>query len=181
LYTGVSGALICETCIGSVASETQPGGFGVSQPRIRGYGEREPVEVLASRVEPTGPPPEDEDAARRAITDAFLNSMEVGADGRTLINVEDGAALADCAEQVRARSSSIAPRVTQTIDFIKFLDATTAAVWLTTLLDGRPPHPGLSRRECRAVFVDGRWKVSRESMCASWAFGGVHCPPRDPA
>jgi hypothetical protein len=190
LYTGHSGALICETCIGSVAAQLPDPEISTWRSRIQGmvertfpgrpeYGEREPVEVLAARVEPTGPPPDDEDAARRAITDAFLNSMEVGADGRTLINVEDGAALADCAEQVRIRSAAIAPRVGQEIEHIKFLDATTAAVWMTTLLDGRPPHPGLFRRECRAVFVDGRWKVSRDSMCESWRFGGVECPPRE--
>jgi hypothetical protein len=104
--------------------------------------------------------------------------MEVGADGRTLINVEDGAALADCAEQVRTRTGAIASQVAQEIEHIKFLDATTAAVWVTTLLNGRPPHPGLFRRECRAVFVDGRWKVSRDSMCESWRFAGIECPPR---
>jgi len=141
----------------------------------------ESIDELADRIERTGPPPEDEDAARRAVADAFLNSMEVGADGRTLINVEDGAALADCAEQVRIRNAAIAPQVTQTIDHIKFLDATTAAVWLTTLLNGQPPHPGLFQRECRAVFIDGRWKVSRDSMCASWRFGGIECPPRAPS
>jgi hypothetical protein len=191
LYSGSSGALICGSC----AAAARPSLLSPMQPpspseaaglrsRIQGMVERtlrfehnEPVEELAARIEPTGPPPEDEEAALQAIFVAFQNSMEVGADGRTLINVEDGAALADCAEQVRIRSASIAPQVSQTIDRIKFLDATTAVVWLTTLLNGRPPHPGLFRRECRAVLVDGRWKVSRESMCASWAFGGVHCPP----
>lgn len=43
----------------------------------------------------------DKAAARRAIEDAYTNFMDVGAYGRTLINVEDGAALADCAEAVR--------------------------------------------------------------------------------
>jgi hypothetical protein len=186
LYTGHSGALICETCIQAAAPQQPQEQTFARWSRVRGkvertlrFEQRESVEELAARVEPTGPPPDDEDGARRAITDAFLHSMEVGADGRTLINVEDGAALADSAEQVRIRSAAIAPRVDQTIEHIKFLDATTAAVWLTTLLDGQPPHPGLFRRECRAVFVDGRWKVSRDSMCASWRFGGVECPPRE--
>ena len=179
LYTGTSGALICRLCVMSAmgASTAPPSRW----PGSVGRTGAESIDELADRIERTGPPPEDEDAARRAVADAFLNSMEVGADGRTLINVEDGAALADCAEQVRIRNAAIAPQVTQTIDHIKFLDATTAAVWLTTLLNGQPPHPGLFQRECRAVFIDGRWKVSRDSMCASWRFGGIECPPRAPS
>jgi hypothetical protein len=138
----------------------------------------ESIEAIAARYEPTGPPPDDADAARRAIEEAFVHSMDVGPDGRTLINVEDGAALADCAEQVRARVGPIVEQVEQTIDHVKFLDATTAVVWVTTLLYGLPPIRGLYRRECRAVLVDGRWKVSRDSMCESWRFAGVQCPPR---
>jgi hypothetical protein len=133
---------------------------------------------MAARHEPTGPPPEDEDVARRAIEDAFAHQMEVGADGRTLINVEDGAALADCAEQMRMRFGAMVAQAEHVIDHVKFLDATTAVVWVTTLLNGRPPVSGLFRREARSVVVDGRWKVSRDSMCASWSFAGVHCPPR---
>jgi hypothetical protein len=139
---------------------------------------REPVEALAARIEPTGPPPEDEDAARRAITDAFLNTMEVGADGRTLLNVEDGEALAGCAEEIRRRVGQVIDQTESVIEHIKFLDATTAVVWSTTLLNGRPPHPGLDRAEGRAVLVDGRWKVARDTMCRRWSYAGVQCPPR---
>jgi hypothetical protein len=138
----------------------------------------ESIDVMAARHESTGPPPEDEEGARQAIEDAFGHAMEVGADGRALINVEDGAALADCAEEVRMRVGALAEQVEQNIEHIKFLDATTAVVWQTTLLNGRPPAPWLVRRECRAVFVDGRWKVSRDTICEMWKHLGIHCPPR---
>jgi hypothetical protein len=136
------------------------------------------IESLAARHEPTGPPPDDEDAARQAIEDAFSRAMEVGPDGRTLINVEDGAALADCAELVRQRVGAIAEQVEQVIDHVKFLNTTTAVVLQTTLVNGRPPTPWLFRHECRAVFVDGRWKVSRDTICELWRPAGVQCPPR---
>jgi hypothetical protein len=186
LYTGVSGALICESCIASVVESSEPPA-STWRSRIQGMVERswpgrtwssESVEERAARIQPTGPPPDDEDAARRAITDAFQNTMEVGADGRTLINVEDGEALAGCAEEVRRRVGDIAAQTETVIHHIKFVDATTAAVWSSTLLHGRPPHPGLDREMGMAVFIDGRWKVERDTMCLRWSYAGVHCPGR---
>jgi hypothetical protein len=65
------------------------------------------------------------------------------------------------------------------VEHIKFLDATTAVVWSSTLLNGRPAHPGLDRAAGRAIVVDGRWKVARETMCLRWSYAGVQCPPRE--
>jgi len=183
LFTGVSGALICGSCAATASRPSVSMDEAMVMPR-RAHTVRvggitpESIETMAARHEPTGPPPDDEDAARRAIEDAFVHQMEVGADGRTLINVEDGAALAECAKLVRARVGQAAEQAEQVIDHVKFLDATTAVVWVTTLLNGRPPLTALWRRECRAVVVDGRWKVSRESMCEVWSYAGVQCPPR---
>ncbi len=64
-------------------------------------------------------------------------------------------------------TGGIAEHVEQIIDHVKFLDETTAVVWVSTLLNGRPPSTSLWRRECRAVIVDGRWKVFFESRCAN--------------
>jgi hypothetical protein len=182
LFTGRSGALICERCIRTAAGEAQHRAVAVGRHSADVsavfVGTAESIEELAARHEPTGPPPDDEDAARQAIKDAFEHAMEVGADGRTLINVEDGAALAECAEQVRARVGAIADQVEQVTDHIKFLDTTTAVVWQTTLLNGRPVASWLVRREGRAIFIDGRWKVSRDTMCEMWEPTGIQCPPR---
>jgi len=181
LFTGVSGALICQRCARSAAGPPSLSERGVRGPGAMAWAGTapEPVEVLAARHEPTGPPPDDEEAARQAITDAYQNTMEVGADGRTLINVEDGAALAGCAEEIRRRVGQFVDQSEMVVEHIKFLDATTAVVWSTTLLHGRPPHPGLNRAEGRAVFVDGRWKVARDTMCLRWSYAGVQCPPRE--
>jgi Clp amino terminal domain, pathogenicity island component len=182
LFTGSSGALICQRCARTAAGEelhrAVATGMETSDVSSVLVETADSIEDLAARHEPTGPPPDDENAARQAIADAFGHAMEVGADGRTLINVEDGAALADCAELVRQRVGAIADQIEQVIEHIKFLDATTAVVWQTTLQNGRPPAPWLVRRECRAVFVDGRWKVSRDTICDLWKPLGIQCPPR---
>jgi hypothetical protein len=183
LFTGSSGALICQRCAttaagGQLHGADAGGRMETSDVLSVLIDTADSIEDLAAGHEPTGPPPDDEDAARQAIEDAFVHAMEVGADGRTLINVEDGAALADCADQVRVRVGAIADQIEQVIEHVKFLDATTAIVWQTTLQNGRPPAPWLVRRECRAVFVDGRWKVSRDTICELWKPLGVRCPPR---
>jgi hypothetical protein len=183
LFTGASGSLICRRCAviaaGSTSSSAETMLLAARARVVRAESTTpESIETMAARYEPTGPPPDNEDTARRAIEDAFQHSMEVGADGRTLINVEDGAALAECAELIRARYGTIGEQTEQVIDHIKFLDPSTAVVWMTTLLNGRPPLTALWRRECRAILIDGRWKVARDSMCEAWRFAGVQCPPR---
>jgi hypothetical protein len=182
LFTGSSGTLICQRCIRTAGGEPQERAVAARAVQSSDLSAFfvEPgasIDDMAARHKPTGPPPDDEEGARQAIEDAFAHAMEVGADGRTLINVEDGAALADCAEQVRARVGAFADQIEQVIEHIKFLDATTAVVWQTTLHNGRPPAPWLVRRECRAVFVDARWKVSRNTVCEMWRHAGIQCPP----
>ncbi len=115
LYTGTSGALICITCAqaaagGSPAERAQH----VALMRARAWGpirefvpERteypEPLDVLAARHEPAGPPPVDEETARQAIEYAFTDPMEVSADDTELVNVEDGLALKPYGDQVMDR------------------------------------------------------------------------------
>jgi hypothetical protein len=138
----------------------------------------EPLDVMAARHEPTGPPPEDEDAARQAIEYAFTDPMERSADGNSLVNVEDGAALTPYADQVIGRCGWFIAERENVVELIKFLDATNAVVWTTVKLKDRPPYPIRIYQEGRAVVVDGRWKMARETICERWARAGVHCPPR---
>ena len=193
LYTGVSGALICETCVNAAAeprSEPQQpmsrwrsrlqgmveSQFGVSRPQ----GEYPmPLEMLAAGHEPVGPPPEDEEAARQAIEYAFTDPMEVGADG-ALVNVEDGVALKQYADQVTARVGAWIAERTNVVELVKFIDATRAVVYTRAeLRDGTPP-PAIFHQEGWAVLVDGRWKISRETIRARWAQVGVVIPPAAP-
>jgi Clp amino terminal domain, pathogenicity island component/ClpX C4-type zinc finger len=177
LFTGQTGVLICERCIASASTQQvrvrgrSGGAFGTALGRTLS------IDELAAAHEPTGPPPDDEEAARREIEHAFRNSAERTSDGRGLVNVERGENLGECQGQVQARYGPIASRTEWVVDHVKFLSGEEAVVWTTTTLDGRPVLPDLTHSEDRAVLVDGKWKVSRDTMCARFARAGVMCPP----
>jgi ATP-dependent Clp protease ATP-binding subunit ClpA len=173
LYSGSSRALICEQCL------TRGAGVVSSRASTRGTMQPQPsLEELAAEHIPTGPPPDDEEAARAAIEHAFANVAERAEDG-SLVNVEDGRRLSACQDVIDSRYGAFAARTRVTVDHIVFLDATNAVVWTTTLLDGN--DVGLTQSEGRAVFVDDRWKMTRDTACARWARAGVVCPPPDPS
>jgi hypothetical protein len=61
------------------------------------------------------------------------------------------------------------------VDSIEVIDAAHADVRYTILWDGTPQYafqPG------QAVKIDGTWMVSRDTVCALLAHGGITCPPR---
>jgi hypothetical protein len=171
LFTGVGGLLICEGCI--AAAFTQRSAF-LSPMRP----EPESAATRAERYVPTGPAPADEDAARQAIAYAFTDPMELAADGTTLVNVEDGEELAPYAAEVRARVGSYIDERENVVEHVKFLNDRHAVVWTTVRLRSAPSRRIPILHEGRAVLVDGRWKVSRETICERWEAAGVHVPPR---
>ena len=65
-----------------------------------------------------------------------------------------------------------------TLGDIVFLDAERATLVYTLSFDGRmAPQTDVGY----AVVDDGRWKVSRETVCALILRAGVTCPPRAPS
>jgi hypothetical protein len=210
LFTGNGGALICERCAGSIVagsgSSRGPGsaersfrveraepltqrGLQVTPPPRQGFVPpsgphplEPPFDALAARFDPTGPPPTDEVGARSEIASAFADLHERTADGRGLVNVEHGDELAGYAAVVEDGLRLMTPATVNVVEHVRFVDASHAVVWLTTmLLDGRPLMGPIRRRECRAVLVDGRWKVAYESVRELWALANVSIPPRDDA
>ena len=180
LFTGVSGALICERCLQVGAAGRVRRGARVVHTTFGavpvGEDESSTLEELAARFEPSGEAPEDEPAARREIAYVFSNHLERGDDGHSLRNVEDGENLGDCADQVIARYGRIRDQTIQHIDQILFLNATEAVVWWTSQIDGQPIG-GFHRREGRALLIAGTWKVSRATLCSVFQIAGVVCPP----
>jgi hypothetical protein len=175
LFTGRGGALICERCVGAAAARLPRAG-DVRLVTAHGWlDEPDSVENLAAAYQPTGPLPDDEAEARQQIEYVFANPSERSADGTGLVNVERGEDLGPYQDQVRARVAAFLPRSGLVIDHIKFLNTSEAVVWTTSLLDGHPVA-GLRHTQGRAVFVDGRWKISRATMCALFARAGVICP-----
>ena len=124
---------------------------------------------------PTGPPPEDEAAARRYIEAAFSAIDARGPDDPdTLVNVQRGEHLGPTLDAVKRLNAHYLGQTRQTVDHIEFLDARAAAVGYSVWLGGAPL---LSHRRGVAVLVDGRWKVSRETFCEQMSLGGIPCPP----
>ncbi|MFI5048030.1 MAG: hypothetical protein ACHQIG_13270, partial [Acidimicrobiia bacterium] len=200
LFTGVSGALICQRCARTIwvqRLDTRPFAAADATDSARTYllstnpnaprtpspseapGLEPPFDALAARHERTGPPPDDEPAARAAVEAALVRINERTSDGRGLVNVEHGEDLAAFAALVEDRVGVMADRSLQVVEHVMFVDATHAVAWMTTtLLDGRPFGP-IHRRECRVVFVDGQWKVAYETVRELWALANVVVPPRD--
>jgi hypothetical protein len=171
LFTGVEGSLICEQCLEDGALGTVVGAPRFPEPDERSAEER------AAQVEVTGPPPADEAAAHEAAEHAFQNRLWPGDDGVSMPYVDDGDDLASCRQQLFARFGTIADRVTSTVELIKFVNDHEAVLWWQPLLDERPV---LSLMEARMVRTDGTWKVTRESMRATFQLAGIHCPPEAP-
>jgi hypothetical protein len=197
LYTGFSGALICESCIAAatppVPSESaEPQQIRRWRSRLQGMVEAqfgvgkpqaeypEPLQIMAARHEPIGPPPDDEEAARQAIEYAFSDPMEVAADG-TLVNVEDGVALKQYVDQVMARAGSFIHDRMNVVELVKFIDAARAVVYTRAELRDGTPAPAILHQEGWAVLIDGRWKVSRETIRERWGQAGVTIPPPSPS
>jgi hypothetical protein len=179
LFTGVTGALICERCVTQASSTSALVGTRPEPFRVANRPEPETAEQRAARYVPTGPAPADEDAARRAIEYAFTDPMELSADGSTLVNVEDGDELAPYAAEVRGRVGRFIDERENVVEYVKFLNDRHAVVWTTIRLRNGPPLVRVPMlHEGRAVLVAGRWKVSRETICDRWAAVGVHVPPR---
>jgi hypothetical protein len=135
------------------------------------------------RIEETGPPPEDEVAARTEISQAFADLGEIDEESGTIPSVEGSEGLAVCRQQAtelaRARFGGQVPDVTVafSVDTLRFVNDHEAIVTYTAQITGSLTIT-LANRPGRAILVDGEWKVTRETFCAWALVGGVRCPPR---
>jgi len=116
-----------------------------------------------------GEQPADPAAARTAITDAYAKAYQGGAAEL----VQDYAALEPAMEQSTKRFPQQATSATAVASEIVFTSPTEAAVRYDIKIQG---STSFGNRIGKAVFVDGRWKVARETICADLSLAGVTCP-----
>jgi hypothetical protein len=165
----VSGAdaFICEQCLDFWSRQVRQG-----QPR------RQVARTIMhySEVKMTGPPPDDQDAARAAIERAFAEHGTQSEDGRSLPFVEGGHNLGPTVRAAAERHPGVSEgsTVTISIDQVSFVDATHAAVWFSVSVDN---VSRLRNHRGDAVVVDGEWKMARSTFCGLMAMAGVQCPP----
>jgi len=142
-----------------------------------GLSDEEPTRFQAFEVVGTGPPPEDEDAARAEIAAAFAGHGTLSEDRQSLAMVEDGENLGPtllAAQERQANFIAETADISVSVDVVQFVDATHAAVWFTIAADGRPL---LQHHGGGAVMIDGTWKMARSTFCGLMSLGGVQCPP----
>lgn len=130
--------------------------------------------VFAPDPAPTGRVPSDEETARRAIEAAFAGMQELRDD--EMVNVDGGARLGPTLRDLHQRFGGTARAAVHPVERVVFVSDTEAAVWFSVWLGASPYLP---THRGAAVFVDGRWKVSRATFCALLGRVGVACPPTE--
>lgn len=172
------GAFICEHCI-----ETWGRNVGLFEPTRRHLQQRhlrQSQPLFVEEVQPTGPGPEDPDAARAQIEEAFASYATLSDDGQSLPYVEGGENLGPTVVAAQQRHQVLVlqdAQVGEMFMHLVFIDADHAAVWFSISIDGKPVsrwHRG------DAVLVDGTWKTARSTFCELMALAGVECPPPNP-
>jgi ClpX C4-type zinc finger len=119
----------------------------------------------------TGELPTDLRLAEQGVGAAFAAMNEISADGHDLPNVDGGEGLAEYVRQGNRRYPDAA--ATFSVDRIRFLGADEAEVFFTIEAMGTSfPRVG------RALLVDDRWVVSRETLAEALQGAGIYIPRR---
>jgi hypothetical protein len=127
------------------------------------------------------PPPGDEQpadpaAARAEIEDLFGVRFADRTDEERLAHLDDPTGMRDVYEQMR--SGPYAEQVLASRPVFRdlvFLSATRAVVQYVTEIPGYPAE-AFGQQFGEVVFVDGRWKLTREGVCRDIQRAGVTCP-----
>jgi hypothetical protein len=119
----------------------------------------------------------DEQAARRAIIQAFVDWGSVGTVAQAEAKfglIDDTRGIRQAAEQaVRNYPYEVSHDVYR-VSEVGFVNAATALVVYDIVIDGVPRFTG---RVGHAVLVDGTWKITRATVCNDLALAGASCPP----
>jgi hypothetical protein len=116
--------------------------------------------------------PADPAAARAEIEGLFGIPFSERTDEERVADIDDPTGMLEMYE--RLRNSSFASDVAGSrtvLEDVVFLSATRAATRYHTELPGR----SINNEYGEVVFVDGRWKVTRASVCQAVSLAGVSC------
>lgn len=119
----------------------------------------------------------DEAAARAEIEAAFATFVndELPTEQNVAV-VEDGENLIETYDAVEAANPD-APSVTAKVDSIAFTSSTTADVTYSLFPVGpEGGQPLVANLAGGAILIEGKWKVTRATVCDLFALGGTECP-----
>lgn len=122
-----------------------------------------------------GPPPDDAEAAREAITYAYEHHNELGDDGAGLVNVQGSPDLSDQLRQAATRLPGEPSSAKLVVEDIHFLRPDEAVVWFGVEVNGQR-FSMVNGREGRALVEDGRWVVEHATIIDLLQLGGVASP-----
>jgi len=132
-----------------------------------------PTTVLPTTV-PTAPANVSSDEG--AIRDVFLAWLDATERNAMDGIVEDFASIAAThLEGMHQHSEADLLKYSGRVDSVTIIDDTHADVRYSVLFDGRPQF---SNMPGAAIRIDGKWMVTRETVCNLLTYGGLHCPPR---
>jgi hypothetical protein len=111
-----------------------------------------------------------------AVRDVFLAWINAQPKDALDDIVEDFASIADVHRQGMAQHSDAdLAKYSGRVDSVTIVDATHADVRYTILFDG---VPNFSMMPGQAIKIDGKWMVTRDTVCNLLTYGGLTCPPR---
>lgn len=139
--------------------------------------QRQVVSTSPGFPPPTGPPPTDEDAARQAVTDTFARANDADTPLADRISlVDDSTGLRKAYRAARRYQREALDTYGVEVREVRFVNATEAAV-LYDLVYRSPPTASatmtMAGRIGKVVFIHGKWKVSRESVCGLLGLAGA--------
>jgi hypothetical protein len=112
--------------------------------------------------------------AEAAIRTAFLGWIDARPHDAVQAYVQDYASIADALRKGMAQHTSAAlDQYSGRVDSVALVDADHAKVRYTILFNGQPQY---ERRPGEALKIDGRWVVSRNTVCELLAEGQIACP-----
>lgn len=120
--------------------------------------------------------PADPAAARAEIERLFGVRFADRTDEERLANLDDPTGMREVYEQLR--NGPYAQQVLGSRPVFRdlvFLSATRAVVQYESEIPGYPPQ-AFGQQFGEVVFVDGTWKLTRESVCREVQLAGVSCP-----
>jgi hypothetical protein len=124
--------------------------------------------------------PDDVESATQGVTAAyqyvFTHGNDPTANGDYL---EDADGLKSAGAQVKSNFPEATDTITVTVGEIRFLSKTEAALYFELNYQGGALF---GKQVGYAKFIDGTWKIARDTRCMVLGWGGGQCdPPADPA
>ncbi|MEX2256003.1 MAG: hypothetical protein WEC34_11250, partial [Acidimicrobiia bacterium] len=134
----------------------------------------EPTDSPTSTVPATAEPPDQQEVARQAISDALRGAFGGGGPYTSDEAIVGGMPIrGQAAVEARDANEGYIGVIVPRVNSVTLHESTVASVNFDLLIDG---HVITANTNGEAVFVDGMWKITSETFCTVARRGSVTCP-----